>query len=250
MTAGSVTLDPKGFLAESFYVDSLNRRVQQKYDGRECSAHVRQHVEHDSSKRPQMRTVDLPRSIFGRYVFIPTQKFNDLSVVRYSRITYPELLDGAVAFCRANNLSLVVKIHPHLRGEQLQGQQRRIRRLQAAYGAVYQSHASINMLTSNALFTVTLNGGTLMDNFYTQSAVLVLAKGFFSSTDAVVSDESIEHGLARMVRDELPWPEWRKRRQRQVVCWYDRHALSIHKTPEANLAVVQAHLDAIAPAQR
>lgn len=164
MTKGSVTVDPKGFLAESFYVESLNWRVQQHYNERACASHVKQHLEDDSSKRPQQARVDVPTSMLHRYVFVPTQKFDDLSVVRYSRISYPQLLDGAAAFCAAHNLSLVIKIHPHLRGEQLAGQQRRIRRLQARYPAVLESRASINFLTTNALFTVTLNGGTLMDN--------------------------------------------------------------------------------------
>lgn len=35
--------------------------------------------------------VDVPPSILHRYVFIPTQKFDDLSVLRYSSISYPQV---------------------------------------------------------------------------------------------------------------------------------------------------------------
>ena len=246
MTKASVTVDPKGFLGDSYYVSSLNSRVQRPpFDEAKCEAHIREHLESDSSKRPQSRVVDIPASIVRRYIFIPTQKFDDLSVRQYSAISYPQLLDRAVDFCRAQNLSLVIKVHPHLRGEARSEQLRRIRRLRASYTKVYESRASINFLTASALFTVTLNGGTIMDNFYTQSPVLTLAKGFFSETDAVVSDVDVLRGMSRMLAHELPWSAERKRRQRQVVCWYDRMCLKATNTGEQNVKVVQAHVDAL-----
>lgn len=57
MTKASVTVDPKGFLGDSFYVSSLNERVQQTppYDEAACAEHLRHHLRHDSSKRPQAR---------------------------------------------------------------------------------------------------------------------------------------------------------------------------------------------------
>ena len=82
-----------------------------------------------------------------------------------------------------------------------------------------------------------------MDNFYTGSAVLALARGFFHETEAVVYDTDVARGMARMLESELPWPERRARRQRQVACWYDRMCLKTTRTPSENVAVVQAHLD-------
>ena len=90
---------------------------------------------------------------------------------------------------------------------------------------------------------MTINGGTLMDNFYTGSAVLALARGFFHATEALVHDTDAARGMARMLESELPWPERRARRQRQVACWYDRMCLKTTRTPSENVAVVQAHLD-------
>ena len=84
-----------------------------------------------------------------------------------------------------------------------------------------------------------------MDNFYTESPVLALAKGFFSETDAVVSDMDVLRGMSRMLAHELPWSAERKRRQRQVVCWYDRMCLKATNTGEQNVKVVQAHVDAL-----
>ena len=58
------------------------------------------------------------------------------------------------------------------------------------------------------------------------------------------TDADAAKGMARMLdRGELPWPERRVRRQRQVACWYDRMCLKTTRTPSENVAVIQAHLD-------
>jgi len=244
MTRNAVTLDPKGFLGDSFYVSSLNRLVQQQqFDDDACTAHMEMALQQDSSKRPQPKLIDIPASIAARYVFIPTQKFTDVSVQRYSHISYPELLMAALHFCKERRLPLVIKIHPHVRDEERDVQEQLVEQMQRQYEHVYESQASINLLTASALFTVTLNGGTLMDNFYTGSPVLSLARGFFHETEAVVYDVDAAKGMARMLDKELPWPEHRVRRQRQVACWYDRMCLKTTCTPRENVAVIQAHLD-------
>ena len=89
------------------------------------------------------------------------------------------------------------------------------------------------------------HGASPSPQFYTQSPVLTLAKGFFSETDAVVSDVDVLRGMSRMLAHELPWSAERKRRQRQVVCWYDRMCLKATNTGEQNVKVVQAHVDAL-----
>lgn len=101
MTKGSVIVDPKGLLGASYYVSSLNERVQRQFDDDDCSRHIRKHVAHDSSKRPQTTVMDIPSGSLGQYVFVPTQKFADVSVQQYSNISYPELLRGATRFCKA-----------------------------------------------------------------------------------------------------------------------------------------------------
>ena len=69
---------------------------------------------------------------------------------------------------------------------------------------------------------MTLNGGTLMDNFYTQSPVLVLAQSMFEGTDAVVRADAVEDDMERMVKSELPWSEDRRTLARKLTCWYTR----------------------------
>ena len=245
MARGTITVDPKGFLGDSFYRQSLNEQVQRAHDKTSCSAHIQEHLRQDSSKRPQPGHAhrDLPAAILSGYVFIPTQKFADVSV-KNSRISYPQLLQQAAEFCLRRGTPLVIKIHPHLVGQERREQEWLIQKLRRRHALIFLSNASINFLTANALFTVTLNGGTLMDNFYTQSPVLALASGFFDRTDALVRDDSVERGMERMLK-ELPWSEEHKLRQRQVVCWYDRMCLKAVNTAAHNVGVLQAHLDAL-----
>jgi hypothetical protein len=60
-----------------------------------------------------------------------------------------------------------------------------------------------------------------------------------------VRDNNVERGMERMLRNELPWAEMRRVRQRQVVCWYDRMCLKDTNTAERNIEVLQAHIDAL-----
>merc|ERR1712228_487263 len=102
------------------------------------------------------------------------------------------------------------------------------------------STTSINFLMRHARFTVTLNGGTLMDSFFTQ------ARSLWHRTDGVIFSENITEGLAHMLEPSVsPWPEQRKLRQRQLACWYRRMALDVAKTAAENVQVLQMHLDAL-----
>jgi hypothetical protein len=83
--------------------------------------------------------------------------------VRRCVCRYPTLLENATNFCSQRGLPLVIKIHPHLVGKERREQERLIQKLKQRYSQVFASSSSINFLTDHALFTMTLNGGTLMD---------------------------------------------------------------------------------------
>lgn len=245
MLHNTVTADPRGQLADSYYVDSLNDRVQRDFDDKACTEFIHDLLAHDASKRPQASIDDIPSDISGRFIFIPTQKFNDVSVTKYSNVTYPELLNKVTDFCKAQDLPLVIKIHPHLEASEEAEQKHLIDTLKARHPKVYLSVDSINDLLQKAFFTVTVNGGTLMDNFVTTTPVLELAPSLWHKTDAVVYETDVEQGLKRMLKDASPWSEERKTRQRQNVCWYRRMSFGTQKAPEENVKVLQQHLDSL-----
>ena len=100
---------------------------------------------------------------------------------KFSHITYPDLLNQTCLYCSSRTLPLVVKIHPAIDGPEKAQQRRLLLRLnESACGwLLFESSSSINLLTTHARFTVTLNGGTLADNFYTGTPVLTLARSLF-----------------------------------------------------------------------
>lgn len=246
MVEGSVTVDPRGLLGESFYVPTLNTRVQEGFDAVACARLLQHRLARNESKRPQPSLVDIPLSISSRYVLIPTQKFNDYSVAHFSNVSFPALLRHAARFCAERGLPLVVKIHPHLVGVERAEQVQLIMQLKRAHPGIFISEASIIYLTIHARFTVTINGGTLIDNFLSQTPVLTLGESLFHKTDAVIYDVDTVRGMQRMLLAEAsPWPEDRKLRQRQIVWWYERHSLNVRKSARENVAVMQAHLRAI-----
>ena len=187
---------------------------------------------------------------------IPTQKLYDVSVPKFSNVTMLELMQVTASWCRERGIPLVIKIHPHLQGEEVEEQRRIITGLAAEDGAqVVESKASINFLARNARhelydlalalsdifksltpknihndmhrFTVTVNGGTIADNMFSGTPVMSVAKSMFMRTDALIYDPDVRRGLTRIFNESSPWPEWRKERQRQIMCWYERMSMKV-----------------------
>jgi len=299
-TRGDVTVDPGGLLGDSFYVDSLNDRVEADTarDAARCDDYVAAKLASGAfSKRPQERRYErrdddptteigpesedtrkmtiaapryaaselrpgmtgggrwigdaaLPSAILGRYVFVPTQHIGDVSIERYSNLTMRVLLDRVIEWGAARAVPIVVKIHPHIDDREVDVQLRFVQAFANRYGAeTYVSTASIAVLASHANLTITLNGGTIVDNFWTGSPVLTTAYSMFWKTDAVLFFDGADEARFQDVIDASygkPWPESRKRRQRQILCWLAEHSLNVFKSPEANVAVLQYHLDNLA----
>ena len=84
-------------------------------------------------------------------------------------VTLPELLKETIRFGKAEGIPVVVQVDEG--GEQMQ----LARALADEYDytdGVHFSNSSINVLTKDALFTVTINGDSIIDNFYTGTPVL------------------------------------------------------------------------------
>ena len=239
LTKGSIIVDPRGLLGDSFYTKSLEELCGSDYDDNSCRT-ATLHLQ-NTSKRPQVLIQDFPRSIISEYIFIATQKFEDVSVQKFSKIGYPELINRTVHCAQNRNIPVVIKIHPHLVGVEREEQATFIRSMQVFYPRVYESNSSIVHLTKNARFSVTLNGGTLFDNMVSETPVLSVARSMFMHTSAVCFDESLHRGLAKMLEIET-WPPSRQKKQRQIVCWYQKHSLSVFKTANENIEVLQWHM--------
>jgi len=247
LSHGTVTIDPRGLLTNSYYARRLNKAVQQYAD--EMGHEETERGCETSSKRPQGSQRDVPKQILGRFILVPTQKALDVSVMLHSNTTMENLMHAVIAFAKSRSIPVVFKVHPHLlnmnTGEGSR-QEDLVRELSHTmrYTNVHVSRADIRWLMKTALFTVTINGGTLFDNFVTQTPVLAVGRSMLTFHDGVLHNPNVSRGLKQMLKKELPWPDWRRQRQRQVVCWVKRMSLNARpKLPSENVAVIQRHLD-------
>ena len=84
----------------------------------------------------------------------------------------------------------------------------------------------------------------------TQTPVLAVGRSMLTNHDGVVFDDDVRRGLERVLTKELPWPQWRRERQQQVVCWIQRFSLYDHLSPTGALGVLQRHVNHIRPEPR
>lgn len=233
----SIIVDPKGLLSESKYIDNLNQLVENNYNQQECNKYITNILTNNFSKRLQKNMNDIPSSINKKYVFLPTQKANDISIRKHSNISMFDCIEKTSIYCKKHNIPLVVKIHPHLGGTELQEQINFCTKL----GNIHLSKSSINQLIQNARFTVCLNGGTLIDNFVNGSPILSLAKSMFYKTDAVIFNEDIHKGLDIMINKKYNLEKMLDK-QRKVIWWIYNNSLFYDKSIEFNIKVLEYHL--------
>ena len=264
---GGVTIDPGGLLGRSFYADRLNWLVQGGSNGKAAGKGGREgagktavlgheRCVSNSSKRPQNAgTLDLPERVLARYILVPTQKFNDESIKQGSKTSMELLMRQVVDFAVNRSLPVVFKVHPHLIAN-IDGtgegklQEAMLQQMVKKYKDIFVSQSGIRDLMEKALFTATINGGTLFDNFVTQTPVLAVGRSMLTNHDGVVFDDDVRRGLERVLTKELPWPQWRRERQQQVVCWIQRFSLYDHLSPTGALGVLQRHVNHIRPEPR
>ena len=236
----SLIIDPKGLLSGTKYIDTLNLLCENNYDENSDKYRIN-YIKNNFSKRPQNSNNDLPDIITNNYVFIPTQKHNDISL-KNARIGMMECIEKTVNLCKINNVPLVIKIHPHLEGGLLNFQVNFINNLKKnIYNDIYLSKMSINTLMTNALFTISLNGSTIMDNFMNLTPTLVLLPCLYSNTDAVIYSDNIETGFYILLNKQYDFEKMIDK-QKKIISWYLQHNLFLEYSVEDNIKILEKHL--------
>lgn len=233
----SIIVDPAGILSESKYINTLNNLIENDYNNEKCLKYIDNMLANNFSKRLQKNINDIPQNINGKYIFLPTQKANDISIRKHSNISMFDCIQKTSIYCKKQDIPLVIKIHPHLGGNELQEQIDFCNKL----GNIYLSKSSINQLIQNARFTVCLNGGTLIDNFVCASPVLSLAKSMFYNTEALIFNENINQGLDIMVNKKYNLEKMLDK-QKKVIWWIYNNSLFYDKSIEFNIKVLEYHL--------
>lgn len=239
--SNSVIIDPRGLLEKSKYVSTLNRLCEINYNPDECQLYINKYQKKNLSKRIQPKDLrDIPKKIFGKYVFIPTQFHGDISL-RNSKLKMMDCVKQVMNLCKSHKVPLVVKIHPHITGKYRRYQVDILKMLKKKYYKdIYVTKMSINTLMKKALFTVTLNGSTIMDNFINQTPVLVLLKCLYSDTEAVIYDKDLRKGFKRMIKKDYNLSKMLDK-QRKIIWWYLQHNLSYDKSPLENISIMEKH---------
>ena len=153
-----------------------------------------------------------------------------------------ECIEKTVNLCKINNVPLVIKIHPHLEGGLLNFQVNFINNLKKnIYNDIYLSKMSINTLMTNALFTISLNGSTIMDNFMNLTPTLVLLPCLYSNTDAVIYSDNIETGFYILLNKQYDFEKMIDK-QKKIISWYLQHNLFLEYSVEDNIKILEKHL--------
>ena len=239
----SIIIDPNGLLEKSKYVRTLNQLCESNYNSKKCQQYIEYYKSNNLSKREQPKSIsDIPPEINGKYVFIPTQFHLDISL-KNSKLKMMDCVKKVMKLCKSNQIPLVVKIHPHLKGHHKRYQKDIIKKLRRKYyKKVYISKMSINTLMTNALFTVTLNGSTIMDNFINQTPVLVILKCLYSDTDAVIHDTNLKRGFQKILSKDYNLKEMLEK-QRKIIWGYLQNNLSYKSSASQNISIIEKHFE-------
>ena len=237
----SVIIDPKGLIEESFYTNILNDECEREYDEEKCIKFINNSISQNTSKRPQPKEIDIPGEINNKYVFIPMQKINDISLKK-SKIGMIECVEKTSKFCHYKKIPLVIKIHPHVGGDEKKNQLQLVTRMKKKYKDIYLSSSSINYLMKNSRFTVTITSASIMDNFLNNTPVLVLSRCLYSSTQAVIYSEDIMKGLYKIFNREYD-EELMFQKQKKLIWWYLKNNLFDSNSIETNYNNLFKHIN-------
>lgn len=239
----SVIIDPNGVGYgdyEPFYTNTLNNLCVKDYDDNKCTQFLKSYIKNNNSKRPQSNIIDIPTNINNKYIFMPTQKHTDIFFTN-AKIGVFDSITKTALYCKNKNIYLVIKIHPAI-GDNLRREQiNHINQIKRSYQNIFISQSSINYLMKNALFTVSLNGFTIIDNFINQTPLLTLLPNMYYKTDALVYNEDIFKGLDIMFHNKYD-KEKMFIKQKQIIWWYMKNNLFYDYSVEKNIEILNKHL--------
>lgn len=229
----SVLFERQKLFSDSYFYNILPLEINKNYNEEKANEYIQLLLKENSSKRPQNRIEKIPEEIINKYVFIPFQKSNDISLINYSKHDMFEFTKTVVEFCKKENIPVVMKIHPHVNGQEHSKSKKCFNDMKNIYSQCYLIDTSIYDLIQNARFTVCLNSGSIIDNFVTHTPVLSCAPSLFSKTECMVFDENIHTGLQTMIDNNYNHKVMTEN-QKKIVYWLKNKLLYSYLSPEEN----------------
>jgi hypothetical protein len=229
----SVLFERQKLFSDSFFYNTLEKDINTNYNEEKADEFIKHLLVQNSSKRPQNRKDKIPENIKLKYVFIPFQKSNDISLINYSKIGMFEFAKKIVKICKEKDIPVVMKIHPHVNGQERNKSKNCFNEMKSIYPQCYLINTSIYDLIRNAKFTACLNSGSLIDNFVSQTPVLSCAHSLFDKVECMVFDEDVNKGMERMISGKIDTKTIREN-QKKIVYWLKNKLLYSYLSAEEN----------------
>ncbi len=227
----SMFIDKEKMFGDAYYANTINLEINKNYNNIEAEEYRNKLILNNKSKRPQNNLNEK----YNNYIFLPCQKIEDLSITKYSNIGMIDFVNKVLAFAEKNNILVVTKFHPHA-----------IKDIPILHNVINNnkyknvkiSTNNIFTLCKNALFTVCINSGSIIDNIITLSPVYCCGKSIFYKSGAIIYNENIEEGLNTMLNKTYD-NELLKNNQLKMLWWLKNNLLFKHNSITENLKLIE-----------
>tara|TARA_B100000700_G_scaffold328582_1_gene446902 strand:+ start:82 stop:1782 length:1701 start_codon:yes stop_codon:yes gene_type:complete len=194
---GSLLIDRQS-LSDSKFVNNLQDIIQNTYNDTNYNIYKKSLLSSGISKRIQANE-QIPIELQGKFIFVPHQKITDFSVLDYSETGMIEFINKVFIFCKNKNIPMVIKLHPHAWNPDHNIIKEMFNKFKKEYNNIYLINGNIYNLCKNALFTATINSGSMVDNFIVNSLVYSCGKSMYYKTNAIYYNNNVEEGLDIML---------------------------------------------------
>jgi hypothetical protein len=238
----SVLLDKHWIFGDGYTAKHFDTILKNQKIG-DIQAYCNHLVKNDLSKRTQKGDDKIPNSDF---IFIPGQALRDASVKKkYTRTGLLDFISYVTEFAYNNNIDIVFKPHPGLKGGKRHGRQKQLDHcleLKKRYGNLHIVRNSIFKILDKSLFMATVNCGSVVDAFVTQTPTYCCGRSFYMNTGALVFDEDVNRGLNRMAGNRYD-KEAAQLHQLKTISWLRSNLLFNQESAPENLKRIMALID-------
>lgn len=232
-------------LSDSKFTNNLQEIIDTIYNETEYTIYKKSVLSSGISKRIQTND-KIPEHLKGRYIFVPHQKITDFSVLDYSETGMIDFFKKVFIFCKHRDLPLVIKLHPHAWNPDYFIIRKLVQKLKSEYNNVYLINGNIYDLCKNALFTATINSGSIVDNFIVNSLVYCCGKSIYYKTVALYYNSNVEEGLEIMlsnVQNKTLDINKIYNTQDKIVWWLKQNMLFKQNDLQDNIKIIDTFLD-------
>lgn len=180
-------------------------------------------------RRSKYAQADTGESLPNGFILVALQVPDD-TVMSLAAMDVDEWLPALVETYRGTGTHIVIKAHPHDRSE---ATRKRLARLKAMSGEVYETRAAIHTLLARSRALVTVNSGVGIEALMHLKPVIALGEAEYAQVAWPV--RSVAEMIAALdgVLAETPGPDWRRRVQQYLYTYCFERSFGEHGFPAA-----------------